>query len=112
MKAHRLAWAIQFGNVPDGKDVLHSCDNPPCVNWQHLFLGTQMDNMKDMKGKGRQAKGEGTGMAKLTAENVSKIRGLQGFEMTQQQIADVYGVSRGTIGMVLSGQAWQHLKEV
>lgn len=53
LKASRVAWVIKFGPIPDGLFVLHSCDNPPCVNWHHLFLGTPLDNTTDMINKGR-----------------------------------------------------------
>lgn len=113
---HRLAWTIQFGDVPDGLHVLHKCDNPPCVNGQHLFLGTNVDNMADKTKKGRCSRvrfpGEKHPMAKLTAHSVVKIRELQGAGMTQQQIADVYNVSRPTISMILGGHRCKHLKEV
>ena len=59
-RAHRVAWEMANGPVPDGLDVLHKCDNPPCVNVEHLFLGTHTDNMHDMFAKGRKvvARGE------------------------------------------------------
>jgi hypothetical protein len=55
--AHRVAWIKRYGYVPEGMHVLHRCDNPPCINIEHLFLGTQADNMKDMAGKGRGRNG-------------------------------------------------------
>ncbi len=57
IKAHRYSWQIHFGLIPDGKNVLHRCDNPRCVNPHHLFIGTQDDNMKDMATKGRSPRG-------------------------------------------------------
>jgi hypothetical protein len=61
VKAHRTAWEMEHGPIPDGMDVLHKCDNPPCVADEHLFLGTKMDNVADMVAKGRQASGDANG---------------------------------------------------
>jgi hypothetical protein len=53
LRTHRVAWELQNGSVPDGMHILHRCDNPPCCNPNHLFPGTDADNMKDMAAKGR-----------------------------------------------------------
>lgn len=60
-RAHRAAWEDKHGTIPDGIHALHKCDNPPCVDDEHLFLGTQVDNAKDMVAKSRQASGERNG---------------------------------------------------
>src|SRR3989304_7134143 len=57
VRAHRLAWELTYGLIPQGKWVLHHCDNPPCVRPDHLFLGTVQDNMRDAALKGRMPKG-------------------------------------------------------
>lgn len=60
-RAHRIAWELAFGAIPEGVRVLHTCDQRACVNPEHLFLGTQLDNMADCKAKGRNARGAGHG---------------------------------------------------
>lgn len=76
--AHRVSWFIHFGEIPDGLFVLHTCDNSSCVNPDHLFLGTNRDNMKDMYDKGRRVahRGEELSNAKLTNEQARKIKEL------------------------------------
>lgn len=74
--ASRTAWIFTYGSIPEGLDVLHKCDNPMCVNPNHLFLGTQLDNVRDMYAKGRQASntGEKNPRSKLTWNDVRYIR--------------------------------------
>jgi hypothetical protein len=74
--AHRFSYLIHYGELSDSLKVLHHCDNPQCVRPDHLFLGTQQDNVADMHAKGRdkKAKGSQTGNAKLTEEDIKAIR--------------------------------------
>jgi hypothetical protein len=107
--AHRVSWRLAFGEIPDGLFVLHKCDNPLCVRPDHLFLGTQSDNIKDKVNKGRQQRGSGAGGAKLTERDVMEIkaRALRG-EKTRA-LADYYGVSFGNVWMILTGKTWTHV---
>lgn len=113
-RAHRLSWTLFNGAIPDGKAVCHRCDNPRCVNPEHLFLGTQADNMRDMQSKGRKAsanvnpaKGEAHGRAKLTAAQVSDIRHANEHGATQSQLAAIYGVTQSTISAIIRGVNWK-----
>lgn len=109
IQAHRLVWEECFGLIPDGLRVLHSCDNPPCVNPEHLFLGTQADNMRDMVEKGRSAQHAGVdnGRAKLTIGDVSQIRTRLAKGEKQVSIASAFGVSQRTICKINRGESWQ-----
>lgn len=108
--AHRIAWEFKNGVIPNEMDVLHACDNPPCINTNHLFLGTHQDNMADMMAKNRQRKGEATGTAKLTAEIVCEIRRLAKVGgITQIQLAHQFGVHPNTINVIVNRHHWKHV---
>lgn len=111
--AHRLAYMFSFGNIPRNKLILHSCDNPPCVNPKHLFVGTQSDNMADMRQKGRRLgayNGEINKNSKLTGDIVSTIRRLFGDGlMNQPQLANRYNVSQPAISAVILRKTWKHI---
>lgn len=104
--AHRLSYEIHFGPIPPNMRVCHRCDNPPCNNPEHLFLGTAKDNTRDMIEKGRVARGERIASAKLSASDVLRIRSDT---RTQKAIAADYGVRRQTISKLKSGKRWGHL---
>lgn len=91
-------------------NVLHKCDNPRCVNPEHLFLGTQGDNMIDKKNKGRSPKGEWHCAAKLTAQDVIAIREryAEG-NISQAKLAAEYNVSRGGIADIVKRRNWRHV---
>ena len=107
--AHRFAWEYLVGPIPDDLQVLHHCDNPPCVNLVHLFLGTQADNMADMASKGRKHRplGELHGLSKLTEENVREIHASPD---TIAQLAEKFGVSWATVQRVRLGRGWTHVR--
>ncbi len=102
--AHRLAWLIFYGPIPKGKWVLHKCDNPPCCNPAHLFLGTTQDNTADRDAKGRTAKGERSGNAKLTDAQVRAIRSnYDGKVGSQQRLAKKHAVSTDYVLKIVRG---------
>lgn len=109
-KAHRVSYTINVGPIPDGLFVCHTCDNPPCVNPSHLWLGTHADNMADMVAKGRGAlgvkHGELSPLAKLTERDVRDIRQSA---LPGAAVAESYGVSEGAISSVRRGKSWSHL---
>jgi len=106
--AHRVAWVIANGDIPNNLLVCHTCDNPKCVNVAHLFLGTHKDNMKDMANKGRSddQRGEANNSAKLTGEDIKAIR-LD--TRSLRVIAEAYRVSHVAIYKVKAFKTWQHV---
>ena len=110
--AHRMSWRFLKGNIPANACVLHSCDNPPCVNPAHLFLGTQQDNANDRetKGRGNQSIGEKNGNSKLISKDVLKIRAIYSDGLTsQRKLAKMFKISKSTVGYMLSRSNWKHI---
>lgn len=105
-RAHRVAWVIANGAIPEGLQVLHRCDIRRCVNPEHVFLGTHSTNVRDMVDKNRQPKGEHNGGAKLTEGQVVAIRYDP---RAQRAIAADYGVAQVTISSIKRGQKWGHV---
>lgn len=105
--AHRASWSIAFGRIPDTMHVLHRCDNPPCVNPAHLFLGTALDNIRDRHAKHRDARqqGESHGAAKLTAAQVEEIRAARA---SQSEIAARFGLEPSHVSRIRRGKSWAH----
>ena len=115
IKAHRLAWFLTFGPIPEGLEVCHNCpdgDNPRCCNPAHLFLGTHQENVRDCIRKGRQPISTGTrnGRAKLTPELVALIRGrYRDGKGSHASLAREFGVHKTTIGRVVTGVRWKEV---
>lgn len=133
-RTHRFSYMIFKGEIAKDKQIRHKCDNPSCVNPDHLDIGTQQDNMNDMKNRNRQAKGEnysirgdknGTRLhpetrprgesqylAKLTEEQVIKIRELYATgNYTQQELANKFNVLQCTISDIINNKTWKHIKD-
>lgn len=105
--ATRLIWALMRGPIPEGLWVLHRCDNPPCCNLSHLFLGTPADNTHDAVRKGRMSRGEHRWISKLTEADVREIRASTD---TCGVLGVRFGVTESTIGYVRRGHRWKHVK--
>ncbi len=106
--AHRVSWEMHNGPIPAGMCVCHRCDNRRCVHPDHLFLGTNADNIRDRDAKGRGATGERQGLAKLTAAKVVEIRHRYAAGESQASLARVFGVAQSNIGAVVTGRTWKH----
>lgn len=120
-RAHRVSWILAFGDIPEGLCVCHSCDNPPCVRPDHLFLGTSGENTRDAASKGRMASGdrnasrlyperrpvgERSKQAKLTWDQVNAIRTRIAAGEAKRSLAREYGVSPVLIRLIWQGKAW------
>jgi hypothetical protein len=101
VSAHRVAYEIAHGEIPNGWLVLHKCDNRPCVNPGHLFLGTHHDNMQDEMEKGRHP-------SKLTSQEIQGIRNrhAQG-GIGYGRLAKLYEVDKRTIAQIIKGEIWR-----
>lgn len=114
--AHRLAFALNQMKHPDalkGVVIRHRCDNPSCINVDHLLPGTAADNMRDKVERGRQLVGEQIPQSKLTAAQVVAIRAAyrpRSRHANQRALAKAYGVSQATISLAIAGIHWKHIK--
>jgi hypothetical protein len=123
---HRIVWELTNGPIPHGMLVCHRCDNPPCCNPAHLFLGTAADNNADMASKGRAARGDRNGsrsqpgrlcrgeavtQAKLTAADVRQIRALYAEgALSQEKIGLLFGISQTQVGKIVHRVWWRHVR--
>jgi hypothetical protein len=135
--AHRFAWKYQHGDVPEGLLVCHKCDNPSCVNVDHLFLGTHKDNMRDCRDKGRlnisglpvghksQGMKNGTyttpesrvygtknGNSKIDESIVKNIISLSNEGFSTRKIAGMVCVGKTAVGRIIAGTAWKHVERI
>ncbi len=110
-RAHRVSWEMHYGPVPNGLYVCHHCDTRRCIRPDHLFLGTHSDNMKDAATKGHQS-GERNNAAKLTWQDIEKIRGeYRPWKITQENIAERFGIARSNVSRIVNGKAWKDFSD-
>lgn len=109
--AHRLAYTLTYGKIPDGMLVCHTCDNRACINPSHLFIGTDLDNSRDMYSKGREVilVGEDQGNSKLTSYQVMLIRQLVDSGSSYAELGRRFNVNETTIGNIAKRKTWKHL---
>lgn len=110
---HRVVWELGFGEIGHGFSIMHTCDQPGCVNPNHMKLGTHQQNMLDCAAKRRTTLGERNSHAKLTEEQVIAIkkeyRLINPRRSNAKELAKKYGVNHGTIVNVVVGRSWKHL---
>lgn len=109
--AHRAAYTLFFGDIPDGLNVCHRCDNRKCVNPEHLWLGTQSDNLTDASVKGRMfrpdTRADKNGNTSLTWDQVRAIRDMHQSGVRKYRIAGLFGVSPSTITNITKHETWK-----
>lgn len=110
--AHRLSWILHYGNIPNGMNVLHSCDQRDCSKISHLFIGDHDDNMKDMVNKSRQMKGLNHYCVKLDENKVREIKKLIKDGYGNYAISKMFNVNSGTIQNISIGRTWKHVKDI
>ena len=110
VRAHRFSREMDAGPIPAGLCVCHRCDNPSCVRPDHLFVGTQAENLRDMhaKGRGRFPRGQDNGRSKLDEVSVRFIRALRG-KVPQRRLASMCGVSKTLVVLVQRREVWEHI---
>ena len=107
--AHRVAYELHNGPIPDGMVVRHRCDNPPCIRIEHLTVGSQVENIADMVNRDRSTRGERSSNHVLTDESVRDILKRLGKGSSQSELAREYGVSHTTINSVKRNTSWRHI---
>lgn len=108
VRAHRISYEAYKGSIPKGMVVRHMCDNPACINPDHLILGTQKDNAADRsaRGRGHKLKGAAIGTAKLTEAQALEIKSST---LSLTELSEKYGVDKSNIWSIRSGKSWKHL---
>lgn len=112
IRPSRFTWTLSYGPIPDGLNVCHRCDTPLCCNPAHLFIGTQLDNVRDMTAKGRRVDhvGEAHPRAILTEADVRIIRDRLANGISPSSLASRFGVAPSTIHTIKAGASWRSVK--
>lgn len=115
VRAHRFSYEYFVGPIPNGLCVLHKCDNPPCVNPKHLYIGTKRDNARDMIERGRAyqppTQGEYNSQAKLHDGDIHVIRYLVECGLKQTHVANFLGISKHQVNSIVHKRSWAHVTE-
>jgi HNH endonuclease len=111
--SHRIAWIVKHGRIPAGMCVCHKCDNPPCLNPDHLFLGTHKDNIRDASRKGllpgNRTMGSAKPQAKLNEHSVALIRELRLRGASVAGLSTQFNISKSQMRRVVNGYSWKHV---
>lgn len=116
-RAHRVSYELCIGPIPPGMSVCHRCDNPPCVRPDHLFLGSQADNIADMKAKGRAGhanypgknRGSKHGMSRFTETQVADMKARMRAGEPRKTIMSEYQIGDALLSMIATGKRWAHV---
>jgi hypothetical protein len=110
--AHRVAWELANGKLPDELHVRHRCDNPLCQNPNHLELGTHADNMRDMHERGRlvNVRGSKHGKSKLTEQKIRDMRAMHATGVTQCALAEMFEVTQANVSDIILRKTWKHVE--
>lgn len=109
LRAHRFSYELYVGKIPPDMLVRHTCDNPPCVNPDHLVLGTSIDNVADRVSRQRTSMGEKQAFAKLTEAQVTDLRELHTRGFSFAELGRMYGVNECTVTRAIKRQTWKHV---
>lgn len=109
-RASRFSYNLYIGTVPSRLLVRHRCDNPKCVNPEHLLLGTPQDNSNDMVSRDRQSRGDSHPKSKVNEKDVLEIRQLPKYGLPLRTIANMYGITISTAGRIINKKTWAHIR--
>jgi hypothetical protein len=109
-RAHRVSFEMHYGPIPDGMQVLHDCDNRPCVRPDHIYAGTHEDNMRDRDKRNRTSRGEQIGTSRLTELDVRQMRNRRIHGDSYDELAIRFGVVPAYVRAVCAGRSWKHLQ--